>query len=194
MGFYLFLSRRNASRTSPETTQDAQIKDMTATQKMIAEAAYKEYPATPVQVLKYYNDITVCFYNEEYTEDELKALGLISRKLMDDELVAQQTDVEFYEQLKLDIANLRMQGDHGTTIYKIDVTPSMDVEYFEHEGYECARLYDTYTMKQMVDGTIYYPVLRYVYIMRKDPEGHWKIFGFKKEEDAAAGSGTPLME
>ena len=68
----------------------------------------------------------------------------------------------------------------------------MDVEYFDYDGYECARLYDTYTMKQMREGVIYYPVLRYVYIMRKDSEGHWKIFGFKQAEEEE-GSGTPLM-
>ncbi len=183
VGFYLFLSRRNEQETSTEANADRHVKDMTTTQKLIAEAPYKQYPVTPVQVLKYYNEIQVCFYNEEYSEEELKELGKISRKLMDDELVAQQSDEEFYAQLKLDVANMKAQGDHGTTIYDIDVTPSMDVEYFDHEGYECARLYNTYTMKQMIEGKLYYPVIRYVYVMRRDTEGHWKILGFKKDEE-----------
>ena len=183
VGFYLFLSRRNEQETSTETNADRHVKDMTTTQKLIAEAPYKQYPVTPVQVLKYYNEIQVCFYNEEYSEEELKELGDISRKLMDDELVAQQSDAEFYAQLKLDVANMKAQGDHGTTIYDIDVTPSMDVEYFDHDGWECARLYNTYTMKQMIEGKLYYPVIRYVYVMRRDTEGHWKIFGFKKDEE-----------
>ncbi len=193
VGVYLALSRRNKEETSADEAAARSVKDMTQTQKIIAESGYKDYPSTPVQVLKYYNDITTCFYNEDYTEDELKALAVISRKMLDDELIAQQSDDEYFSALKKDIANLKAQGDYGTTIYKIDVTPSMDVDYFEHEGYECARLYDTFTMKQMKSGTIYYPVVRYIYVMRRDSDGHWKIFGFKKEEDEAeSASGTPL--
>ena len=193
VGVYLAITRRNKEETSTDQAASQSIQDMTDTQKLIAEAAYKEYPSTPVQVLKYYNDITTCFYNDDYTEDELMQLARISRRMLDVELVAQQSDDGYFSQLKKDIANLKMQGDYGTTIYKIDVTPSMDVDYFEHEGYECARLYDTFTLKQMVSGTIYYPVVRYIYVMRRDEEGHWKILGFKKEEDEAeSASGNPL--
>ncbi len=187
VGFYLFLSHRNEQETSTETNADRHVKDMTTTQKLIAEAPFKQYPVTPVQVLKYYNEITVCFYNEDYSEEELKELGEISRSLMDDELVAQQSEDQFFQQLKLDIANLKGQGDHGTTIYKIDVTSSIDVEYFDYQGEECARLYNTYTMKQMIDGSLYYPVIRYVYVMRRDDTGHWKILGFKKDEEGDSG-------
>ena len=134
VGVYLALSRRNKEETSSDTQASKSVRDMTHTQKLIAEDAYKEYPSTPVQVLKYYNEITTCFYNEDYTEDELMALALMSRKMLDDELVANQTTDEFYAQLKKDIANLKLQGDYGTTIYNIDVTPSMDVDYYEHEG------------------------------------------------------------
>ncbi|MBR6258466.1 MAG: hypothetical protein IKR23_14010 [Lachnospiraceae bacterium] len=193
VGVYLAITRRNKEETSTDQAASRSIQDMTDTQKLIAEAAYKEYPSTPVQVLKYYNDITTCFYNDDYTEDELMQLARISRRMLDVELVAQQSDDSYFSQLKKDIANLKMQGDYGTTIYNIDVTPSMDVDYFEHEGYECARLYDTFTLKQMVSGTIYYPVVRYIYVMRRDEEGHWKILGFKKEDDEAeSASGNPL--
>ena len=193
VGVYLAITRRNKEETSTDQAASRSIQDMTDTQKLIAEAAYKEYPSTPVQVLKYYNDITTCFYNDDYTEDELMQLARISRRMLDVELVAQQSDDSYFSQLKKDIANLKAQGDYGTTIYKIDVTPSMDVDYFEHEGYECARLYDTFTLKQMVSGTIYYPVVRYIYVMRRDEDGHWKILGFKKEEDEAeSASGNPL--
>ena len=190
VGFYLFLSHRNEQETSTEANADRHVKDMTTTQKLIAEAPFKQYPATPVQVLKYYNEITVCFYNEEYSEEELKELGQISRSLMDDELVAQQSEDQFFQQLKLDIANLKAQGDHGTTIYKIDVTSSIDVEYFDYQGEECARLYNTYTMKQMIEGSLYYPVIRYVYVMRRDDVGHWRILGFKKDEEGNSSDDT----
>ena len=193
VGVYLAITRRNKEETSTDQAASRSIQDMTDTQKLIAEAAYKEYPSTPVQVLKYYNEITTCFYNDDYTEDELMQLARISRRMLDVELVAQQSDDSYFSQLKKDIANLKVQGDYGTTIYKIDVTPSMDVDYFEHEGYECARLYDTFTLKQMVGGTIYYPVVRYIYVMRRDEDGHWKILGFKKEDDEAeSASGNPL--
>ena len=35
----------------------------------------KDYPPTPREVIKYYNEILDCFYNEEATKEEIEDLG-----------------------------------------------------------------------------------------------------------------------
>ena len=171
IGYYVYLTSKNndaASRRALEKNVEA---EMTPVQELIARAKYKEYPATPVQVVKYYNEITRCYYNETYTDEELESLARLTRGLFDDELVANQTEADYFNKLKIDIQNFK---NNNITIYSEEVSSTTDVEYFDHNGYECARLYCTYPLKS---GTSYMPS-KQVFILRKDQEGHWKIFGF----------------
>lgn len=170
VGYYFYLSSKNSDGLPKD--EDSIVEEMTLVQELLARAEYKEYPATPVQVLKYYNEITQCFYNEEYSDNELDQLALLARSLYDRELVLNQSNDEYLSKLRDDIA---VFAAGNITIYKWEITPATDVEYFNYEGYECARLYCTYTLKS---GTIYQGS-RQVFIMRKDEEGHWKILGFE---------------
>lgn len=156
--------------------EDQIAEQLTVVQELLLRADYKEYPTTPVQVLKYYNDITTCFYNEEYTDSELDQLAILARTLFDRDLILYQTQEEYLEKLREDITEFELQYDG---IYRYEVTPANDVEYFTYEDYECARLYCTYTLKS---GTGYI-FSKEVFIMRKDEDGHWRIFGFDLVED-----------
>ena len=174
-GYYYYLSSRNSKNNSEKNAQD-QATEMTAVQELIARDSYREYPTTPVQVLKYYNEITACFYNESYSEDELSKMATMIRNLFDAELVANQSFENYLSSLKDDIAVFK---GGNITIYNCEVTPATDVEYFEHDGYSCAKLNCVYTLKS---GTVY-QTTKEVFIMRKDPDGHWKIFGFTLAEE-----------
>ncbi|MBO6259964.1 MAG: hypothetical protein IKO53_01515 [Lachnospiraceae bacterium] len=170
IGGYVFMTSQRGRETE-QSLENETAKEMTAVQKIIAEAPYKEYPATPVQVVKYYNEITKCFYNEKYSDQELTSLSMLSRTLFDQELKDQQSDVDYLVALQADIEVFKASN---ITIYDSVVSPSTEVEYFTHDGYECARLYSTYTLKS---GTVYQST-KEVYILRKDEEGRWKILGF----------------
>lgn len=178
--FYLHLTRRNTEAVSAEAAGNRAVQEMTAAQKLIAEAAFKEYPTTPVQLVKYYNDLSVCLYNEDCTESEQKALMLIMRKYMDEELLANQSEADQLIELRKDVEAFQKQE---IKIYSVDVTPSLDVDYFNYEEHECARLYSNYTMKGIVEGSMAYNTIRQVFILRKNEEGHWKIYGYKNEEE-----------
>lgn len=178
--FYLHLTRRNTEAVSAEAAGSRAVQEMTVAQKLIAEAPFKEYPTTPVQLVKYYNDLTVCLYNEECTQDEQKALMLIMRKYMDEELLSNQTEADQLIELRKDIDTFKKQE---IRIYSVDVTPSLDVYYFDYDEHECARLYSNYTMKGIVDGSMAYNTIRQVFVLRRNAEGHWKIYGYKNEEE-----------
>ncbi len=171
IGLYGFISARDSSESQGAAMETEAQKELTAVQKLISEAPYKDYPATPVQVVKYYNEITACFYNETYSDEQLMSLARLSRSLFDEELKATQGDVDYLIALKADIQTFK-KGN--ITIFQSTVSPSTDVEYFTHDGHECAKLYCTYTLKS---GSVFQGT-REVYILRKDAEDHWRIFGF----------------
>ena len=169
IGLYGFISARDSSESQGAAMETEAQKELTAVQKLISEAPYKDYPATPVQVVKYYNEITACFYNESYSDEQLMSLAMLSRSLFDEELKATQGDVDYLIALKADIQTFK-KGN--ITIFQSTVSPSTDVEYFTHDGHECAKLYYTLKSGSVFQGT------REVYILRKDAEDHWRIFGF----------------
>ncbi len=172
IGYYSYLSSRNDRLNSQQAAEEQALK-MTDTQELIARSVYKEYPTTPTQVVKYYNEITACFYNDTYSDEELEKLAELCQNLYDMELVANQGN--YIEKLREDI---KVFKSGNITIYDSTVTPATDVVYFTHEGYECAKLNCTYTLKS---GTNYQTTVE-IYILRKDPEGHWKIFGFALDD------------
>ncbi len=175
LGGYLYLGHKNRGNASTQKMEENIVSEMTVAQKLIAQAPYMDYPATPVQLLKYYNEISKCFYNEVISDEELAKLAKIARGLYDEELLAQQTEEEYLEALKKDIINM-----HGMNIriFWTEVSPSTDVEYFVHEDRECAKLYNT--IEEQSGGM--FQTAREVFILRKDDTGHWKIFGFKLME------------
>ena len=105
---------------------------------------------------------------------------LIMRKYMDEELLSNQTEAEQLIELRKDLDTFKKQE---IKIYSVDVTPSLDVDFFTYDDHECARLYSNYTMKGIVDGSMAYNTIRQVFILRKNAEGHWKIYGYKNEEE-----------
>lgn len=175
IGYYFYLQNKGKNANSDAAMEENVTQEMTISQELIARAPYREYPATPVQVVKYYNEIQACFYNEPISNVELEGLAMLAQNLYDDELVANQTYEEYISGLKNDIKTFK---DGNITIYQADVTPATDVEFFTHNGDECAKLYCVYTLKSGA----YYQTSREVFILRKDSVGHWKIMGFKLVE------------
>ena len=174
--YYSYLSSKNDAAASNKALEEQTMAEMTAVGELLAKAEYKEYPSTPVQVVKYYNEITACFYNEQYTDQQLEKLADLASSLYDDELRANQNSDTYLDNIRADIKTFK---SGNITIYNSEVSSATDVEYFEHNGYECARLYCLYTLKS---GTNYQPS-KEVFILRKDTEGHWKIFGFDLVEE-----------
>ncbi len=130
------------------------------------------YPPTPKEVLKFYSEITTCFYQENLTEEDLVKLAQTARKLYDKELCAAMTEEEYVESLRADVLEF---NSLGIVVSGYTVSSSTDVFFFEQDGYECARLYATYRLRQGTE----YIYSNEVFVMRKDEDGHWKILGWE---------------
>ena len=173
-GYFFYLS--NKMGPAEEETTDSQI--LTQTQLVLSRDLATNYPPTPREVVKYFSEVTQCYYGEEHDDEELKALGLKMRGIYDNELINNQSEQQYLDLLKKDIQEYK---DNNRTIISYSPSPAVDVETFVHEGHECAKLYCMYDIKQ--DSLVYHTNI--VFILRKDDDGHYKIYGWKnvKNED-----------
>lgn len=169
IGYYFYLSNGK----KPETAEIEDVELMTMSQSVLLRNLEANYPPSPREVVKYFSEITQCFYNEEHDEEELEALGLKMREIYDDELIANQTEEEYLDLLKKDVDEYK-SNDRIITAYS--PSSSIDVETFSQGGYECARLYCIYDIQQ---GTFLYKTTL-CFILRKDENSHYKILGWEK--------------
>lgn len=168
VAFYYYVGNRmNEAKVQEEAIQ------VTKVQKVLQHNLDKNYPPTPKEVVKYFSEISQCFYNETYSEEELYELAMQIQKLYDKDLIANQTEEEYLKNLKLDIESLKKAN---YTISSYSPSSSTDVEYFEEEGREWAKLYCIYSLRQGSKRS----ATNEQFLLRKDEDGRWKIFGWKK--------------
>lgn len=164
-------------------TVEEDVNAISPVQELLIRDLDASYPNTPKEVVKLYSEITRCFYAEEFSEEELTALADMSRKLFDDELVANQSEDSYLRALKGEIATYRQQNK---IISSYSVSSSADVQYYNYRDAEWAQLIAMYTVR--TGGKVEPTKERY--LLRKDASGHWKIFGFRLEQLENASNGN----
>ena len=168
LGYFFYLSVRK----SDKNTDDVEIG---AVQEVLLRNLEKNYPPSPREVIKYYGNIMQCFYGEEYTEEEFYQLAMKIQELYDAELVANQTQEQYLEGLRWEIEQFKEQK---MVVSSYSLPSSTDVEFFSEDGYSWARLYATFTLRK---GT-QLGMTNEVFLLRRDDTGHWKIYGWKLED------------
>lgn len=166
------ISLNHKSKEDAETPIES-----TAVHKVLQKDLERSYPPTPKEVVKYYAEIIKCFYNEEYTEDELEQLAVKIQGIYDQELIDNKSQEDYMNDLKSEIADMKK---NNFTISDYVLSSSLDVYEFTENGYSCARLYCTFNVKQGVNGKV--PSMEQ-FVLRKDENGHWKIYGWELVED-----------
>lgn len=171
LGYFYYLGHRDRKQA-----EEAAV--ATVVQSVLLRDLEHNYPPTPKEVVKYYSEITECFYNEEYSDEELTQLATKIQQLYDAELVANKSQDQYMQDLKNEIVDMKK---NKYTIASYEVSASTDVEYFTQDEYSCARLYCTYYLRQPSSGTRVASLERFV--LRQDADGHWKILGWELVED-----------
>ena len=175
LGYFYYLSVRKGGDESDEV-------EISPVQEVLLRNLDKSYPPSPREELKYYGQLVQCFYGEEYTEEEFEQLAAKVMELYDDELAGNQTPEQYLENLRWDVDQWK---EKETKVSSYSLPSSTDVDFFTEDGYSWARLYFGMNLRK---GT-QLDVINAVYLLRKDDQGHWKIYGWKLEEDLN-GSGT----
>lgn len=170
IGYFYYLSNKKSNETTEEVVQT------TAVQEVLMRNLENNYPPSPREVLKYYGEIVQCFYGEEYTEEEFLELAAKALELYDDELVANKTQQQYLDDLKLEVDNMKEQG---IVVSSYSLPSSTDVEEFKRDGFRWAKLYCNFSLRK---GT-QLEIANEVFLLRKDDAGHWKIYGWQLAED-----------
>ncbi|MBO4775290.1 MAG: hypothetical protein J5515_01625 [Lachnospiraceae bacterium] len=167
-------SRKNTDPGEPEV-------DVSQVMDILLRDIDKTYPPTPKEVLKYYSEITCCFYNDSLTQEQLEQLAERSYVLYDDELKDHMSFDQYLEDLQQEVLSFQAQK---IVVSGYSVSAAADVERFDEDGFEWARLYATYRLRQGTE----YLYSNEVFLLRKDDDGHWKIYGFDLVEDQEVGT------
>ena len=164
VGYYSYLSGKN------RTEQQEAV--MSEVDTALSRDLNNNYPATPKEVIKYYNDLMKCFYNEECTAEELQDLGRKSLQLFDEELQENNDEDTYLIRLQGEVQNYK---DNKRKITSVSLAPSTNVDYYSVDGYSFARISCGYTMTE--NGKKTSTVM--VYLLRRDDSRRWKIYGWE---------------
>ncbi len=145
---------------------------LTDTQSAIQRDLSVNYPQTPKAVVRYYAELSKCMYNPDNSDKEIEQLAIQSRILLDEKLVAQQTDAQYIASLRSTISSF-IQDKRKIISYT--TSASSEVEYATTELGETASLYCNYTMQK--DSLNYIDTEQF--LLRKNDEGRWKIVGWQ---------------
>lgn len=135
------------------------------------------YPYTVKEVVQFFVRIQKCYYNEDYTEEELEKLAKKASKLFDTELVEANPFDEYFENLKNEV---KAYEATGKTIYRVIIEENEDVIYSTVDEQKYASINCTYYLKDE-DGT---SCIKETYILRKDENDRWKILGWQEYEES----------
>ena len=164
VGYYAYLSGTH------RTEQQEAV--MSEVDTALSRDLDNDYPATPKEVIKYYNDLMKCFYNEECTAEELQDLGRKSLQLFDEELQENNDEDTYLIRLLGEVQNYK---DNKRKITSVSLAPSTNVDYYSVDGYSFARISCGYTMTE--NGKKTSTVM--VYLLRRDDSRRWKIYGWE---------------
>lgn len=170
--FYYLISNRsdNRMKETPVST--------TVVQDLLMRNLEKDYPPTPKEAVKLYADITVALYSEEYSDEEYENLAGMMYSLFDAKLAANTDREVFLRNLKNEISSLKASG---SKISSYSTAAATDVEYFNKDAHECARLRATFTVKDIKNKSV--NLTKETFVLRKDIDGHWKIFGWAMDKE-----------
>lgn|GEM_PF-1354085 len=132
------------------------------------------YPKSAADVVEYFAKITKALYNEDYTDDEFMTMSSKRTALLDDELVANQTDID--ASLKSEVEEKKQAG---IVIANYIVDDDDDFVYKEVGNDYCADGNCMFSMRSDSARVIY----NYEFVLRRDTDGKWKIYGWEIEEE-----------
>ena len=143
-------------------------KSKTEVEKLMELNLDDNYPGNAREVLKVYNRILKCCYNEDLTDEQIKKLAEQNQKLFDEQLLEKNPHDQYVEKLKKDIEDYKSKK---TTIANIAIQDLAEAEREERGGYKFCNLLVSYIVKD----TKGLKTTNEKYYLREDDKGRWKI-------------------
>lgn len=166
LGLYLMFTR---SRKTPNEEKY----DLTIVDEITTTNLDKNYPANPRKVVELYSKTMQVLYKEEYSDSQQSKMIDVLAGLMDEELLSNQQN--FSGNIKKEVK------DHRDNDYSISyfVVQSKEPEEVSVNGRKMCNVECLFTLRQ---GS-YIDTVDYMFVMRRDEAGKWKILGWTLKED-----------
>ena len=166
LGIYLIFNRnKNVAKEEDYV--------LTAVDEITTTDLSKSYPADARMIVSFYAKIMQTLYKETYTEEQEDKMISVLGGIMDDELLANQSD--FNKSVKNEVQE-RKEGDYSISTY---VVQTKEPEVVKIDGSKMCNVDCLFTLRKGTTHTATY----YQYVMRQDDEGKWKILGWTIKED-----------
>ena len=169
VAYYGYLSNKTATQKEENAT-------LTKVQNVLLRDMEFNYPPTPKEVIKYYGDIMLCLYDGKCSENDIDKLAAKAVQLFDEDLVAHNPWAEYLLNLQSEVEDYKSKGK---TITGYVSAGSTSVDYFTEDGYDWARIYCTFYVRENKKSN----AVNEIFLLRKDEEGRWKIFGWDLAEN-----------
>ena len=170
LGYYYYLANKDTGKDATDIAADTSEVSV-----LISKDIMANYPESPKDVVNLYARITKAYYDTSLTNEQIEALGKQARLMFDDELKNTQTDADFYEKLKEDIANY---NSTKTRISSYVIQSAAKTKYSTFKDRQYASIALVYYLRQG-DKLIDSPTK---FTLRKDDDGHWKILFWELTE------------
>ncbi len=128
------------------------------------------------EVVKYFGDITLCLFSGSCDENDIDKLAAKLFQLFDGELAENNSWADYLVRLHGEIDEYQKAGQ---TVTGYAPAGSANVNFFDQDGYEWARLYCTFYIKTGKESK----VTNQIFLLRKDADRHWKIYGWDLAEN-----------
>ena len=96
VGCYYYMTHRE-TKTADDGVEVTQL------HQVLDKQLDNSYPPTPREVIKFYNRIIECAYGDEYNDEQFQRLASQARKLMDEELLANNPEEAYKTKLQTEV-------------------------------------------------------------------------------------------
>lgn len=171
VSYYYYLSNRTPKK---DAAQQAITNEELAA--LTSKDIEGNYPESVKEVVRLFMRISKMYYTTSVSEEEISALAKQGRLLFDDELKGKQTDEQYLETLKQDIADYKKVKRY---ISDFKLEGSSNVDYTTLNGQKYASILGLYYIREGSE-------LKYSYTkftLRQDAEGHWKLLYWELAEE-----------
>lgn len=159
-GFYFMLSSGNGNKE----------KTLTEAETLIAKDLVNHYPNTPREVIKLYNRIMMCYYDEDTTKEQLEDLADQMLMLLDEELLLVNDREAYHAAVFAEVARYK---EKNKVIVEADVCDTNEVNNFTDKDKDdkIAEVTVSYLVRE--GSNVYRDNQEHV--LRMDANGKWKL-------------------
>ncbi|NLL73933.1 MAG: hypothetical protein GX237_10450 [Clostridiales bacterium] len=163
---FLYLGRWQKENKMKEDS----LEKLTEVEKVLALDFEKDFPKTPKEVAKLHGDMTRLLYSG-LEDDEVKDLAKKIRELCDEELLNNNPEEQYFNNLYTDLS---LWKELGRKIENVFVVNEDKEETKVVDGVQHATAFISFTIVEKGKTS----ELRR-YIMRKNDDGKWKVLGWE---------------